>query len=147
MVDVLSISVRRVALLLTVCAGFLAGAALVPQQGAAALHNVQGFEHGIISPPGYNCISNGSWCRARNYDVDNNPSLTWMNAGMYHYKGASGWNEQCHVSSSETWLWIECDGPSGTAPCQKYAWTDGWDQAGGSLQQIAWHGHNPAACI
>jgi hypothetical protein len=125
----------RVVLLASV-AGALAAPAVF-----AALHNAQDFSHGIVSTPGYNCNTVNQYCRSWIHDVDGTSSNADLHSGMYHRRADGGWNQQ-QLNSCVNCTSMQADGPSGTEPCRKYAWTQGTDPSSVS----SWHGLNTEAC-
>ena len=105
----------------------------------AAMHRVNGFYHGLKSNP-EGCDRFFPSCRPEADNInDDDADFGWVRAGMYHLRDDGGWNNQCFAQNRwATW----CTGEWGSQHCRKYAWTDGTDSGG----NLAWHGHNSAAC-
>lgn len=103
-----------------------------------ALHTVEGFSHGITGP---NCgpLMHNCTFYSQITDVDGTFPNAQAAAGNYHWTGSS-WNEQCYIHPPGYVIGTICSGPSGTSPCQKYAWTEARDPQ----SILLWHGHNPA---
>lgn len=121
----------RVLTVLFVMASFAAAA-----YAWAAEHTVEGFLHGLTGP---NCGPQLQNCTfySRILDTDGTYYNANLAAGNYHWTGSS-WNEQCWTQLLNA-IVVQCHGPSGNLPCQKYAFTSGHDPN----SHLPWHGHNP----
>jgi hypothetical protein len=104
-----------------------------------AFHTVQGFYHGI-GGPGCGPQLQNCTLTSEIYDEDGTGPNALLSAGNYHWTGSS-WNQQCFSSPPYHLLFLTCNGPSGSLPCQKYSFNSGHDPQ----SNLAWHGHNPAS--
>lgn len=105
-----------------------------------AMHVVQDFNHGITGPSCGPALQNCT-LRSEIYDWDGTINNANLAAGNYHWTG-SRYNEQCYQTVLQA-TFVVCTGPSGTLPCQKYAFTTGQDPT----SHLVWHGHNPASVV
>jgi hypothetical protein len=114
---------------------------LVATPAPAALHTLNDFSHGIVSTPGYDCNVQNQFCRAWVHDVDGTTNNAALQATMEHRYDNGTWHIQTSSSCNNcTKMWT--DAPSGTAPCQKYAWTYGSDPT----SYMKFHGLNTDYC-
>jgi hypothetical protein len=107
-----------------------------------AVHHINDFLHGILSPSGYNCNEVHSRCMSWIKDDDGGPYINAsLSTGMYHLRSDGGWNTQDARSCNQCRV-ISAEGPTGTEPCRKYAWNAGQDVN----SYMAWHGQNTVQC-